>query len=119
MDEVGKVRANPWIAALVIMFVITMIFVATFLASMANKTGASVAVKRCIQLCREAKAKGMDLSHGPCLSNNVAPGWVCDVAHWPRLPIDNEPQNQCSAFREGAATHFVEVDENCHIIRVV
>lgn len=74
------------------------------------------AVQNCIELCRSYKG---NLSNGPCLSNEVAPGWVCDVAHSPRLDIDNLPENQCEAYRNGTATHFVEVDENCELIRAI
>jgi len=76
------------------------------------------AVTLCINLCKQAKEKGMDLSSGPCLSNYLMEGWVCDVAHWPRKDIDNKPENQCSAFREGRAKNFIEVDEECRLIRV-
>ncbi len=100
------------------MFIAAVLFVVLSVKSVAEKAGSSIAVKNCVELCQKAKEKGLDLSSGPCLSNNVAPGWVCDVAHWPRLPVDNDPQNQCVAFRKGIATHFVEVDENCNVIRV-
>lgn len=68
-------------------------------------------------LCQAELAKGTDLSAGPCLSNELAHDWVCDVAHSPRQDIDNLPENQCSAYREGRAHHFVEVDENCELIK--
>ena len=76
----------------------------------------------CINLCLEAKKNGMDLSNGPCLSDNNPSwnfaDWVCDVAHMPRKPVDNLPANQCQDFRSGKAHHFVEVDENCQVIKV-
>ncbi len=109
---------NPWIVGMLIVFVAAVVFVTVVMKNTAERVGASEAVERCVQLCKEAKDRGVDLSNGPCLSNNVAPGWVCDVAHWPRLPVDNDPKNQCEAFRKGIATHFVEVDENCQVIRV-
>ena len=71
----------------------------------------------CVNLCKNAR---INLSNGPCLANPINNSdWVCDVAHNPRQRIDNLPQNQCSAFREGRAHHFVEVDEHCRIIRIV
>lgn len=78
----------------------------------------------CWVLCKTAKAEGRDLSNGPCLEKetikNVPPEeyWVCDVAHSPRTDVDNNPENQCSAFREGKAKHFIELDENCKIIKI-
>ena len=75
----------------------------------------------CINLCLEAKlGRGtiLELDKSPCLSNEVIEDWVCDVAHDPRQDIDNMPENQCSAFREGKAHHFVELDENCEVIKI-
>lgn len=71
----------------------------------------------CINLCREQRDKGVDLSSGPCLSDRIMEGWVCDVAHDPRVDIDNNPANQCGAYLNGTARHFVEVDLNCNLIR--
>jgi hypothetical protein len=70
---------------------------------------------KCINLCFMAKDKGIDFTNGPCLGV-IATDWVCDVAHYPRQSIDNLPENQCLAFREGNAHHFVEVNENCKVI---
>ena len=76
----------------------------------------------CITLC-EANLKGnVDLSSGPCLSDNHpnwnVDDWVCDVAHSPRQDVDNLAENQCSSYGS-VASHFVEVDENCEFIREV
>lgn len=73
----------------------------------------------CIRKCQEELKAGKDLSKGPCLLNPIqeVKGWVCDVAHSPRVTIDNNPENQCSAFREGKANHFVEVSPECIFIR--
>ncbi|MBI2445635.1 eight-cysteine-cluster domain-containing protein [Candidatus Micrarchaeota archaeon] len=72
----------------------------------------------CVQSCREARARGTDLSAGPCLSNAAAPGWVCDVAHSPRQAVDDLDANTCPAFGV-SARHFVEVDQDCQIIQTV
>ena len=82
---------------------------------------AEMARAGCIELCREALDSGADLSDGPCLSDNNEQwnieDWVCDIAHSPRQAIDNEPANQCRAFREGRASHFVELAPDCAFIR--
>lgn len=72
----------------------------------------------------EAKLNGTDLSAGPCLSNHLQGDparpetvWVLDIAHNPRQAIDDLPANQCSAFREGKAKHFIELDENGQAIK--
>lgn len=72
--------------------------------------------EKCISLCKQ---QSIDLSNGPCLSNKIEKDWVCDIAHSPRQQVDNLPENQCSAFREGKANHFVEVTPNCELIRKV
>jgi len=74
------------------------------------------AITACVDLCKSSKE---NLSNGPCLSNEIIPNWVCDVAHSPRQAVDNLAENQCSAYREGLAKHFVEVDTNCNLITAV
>jgi hypothetical protein len=76
----------------------------------------------CVFLCESMKSK-IDLSNGPCLSDDNpdwdVEDWVCDVAHSPREPVDNLPENQCQDYRERKATHFVEVDPDCNFIKAV
>lgn len=64
------------------------------------------------------KEAGIDFSSGPCLTNDLMPGWVLDVAHDPRESIDNLIENQCQAFIEGRSKHFVEFDPQGNLIRV-
>jgi hypothetical protein len=64
----------------------------------------------------KAKTEGVDMRRGPCLGV-IAPGWVADVAHDPRQPVDDEPENQCEAYRSGEADHFVELDPEGNYIR--
>lgn len=77
----------------------------------------------CKELCQAELHVGEDLSNGPCLSDDNPEwdieDWVCDVAHNPREPVDNLPENQCQDFREGKAKHFVEVNPNCEFIKAV
>ncbi|MDO8498196.1 MAG: hypothetical protein Q7S44_00160 [bacterium] len=61
--------------------------------------------------------EGVDLSTGPCLSNDLMPGWVADLVHSPRQPVDDLPENQCVAFQEGRARHFVELDLKGNVVR--
>jgi hypothetical protein len=68
-----------------------------------------------MNLCREAVSKGLDISSGPCLADEIAPDWVCDVAHRPRTAEDDRDENQCPAFGV-TASRFVEVDLNCNLI---
>ena len=79
----------------------------------------ALAIIKCKNLCQEQNSTdGGDFEKGPCLSNAVVPDWVCDIAHSPRQEVDNDPANQCSAFRQGKAHHFVELNGNCETIKV-
>lgn len=72
----------------------------------------------CVDACQSALGNATDLSDGPCLLDPIAgTDWVCDVAHDPRQPLDNLPENQCSSYRSGVAHHFVEVSPDCGLIR--
>jgi hypothetical protein len=68
------------------------------------------------QAYREARERGVDMSRGPCLGV-IKEGWVADVAHDPRQDVDDEPANQCEAYRSGEADHFVELDPEGEFIR--
>ena len=63
-----------------------------------------------------AARRHTNFTSGPCLGT-VARDWVADVAHDPRQGIDDDPKNQCAAFRHGDAHHFVELDPDGHLIR--
>jgi len=121
IDSTDKVFRNVYVKSLII-FVWTVAagFIAYyiyFLLVTAQNAG-NAAVYGCVTTCRTALAVGADLSNGPCLSNSIASGWVCDVAHSPRQAVDDLPANQCSAYGT-SASHFVEVDTECKLIRAV
>ena len=106
---------------LAFMIIITLIIISGGCAQNPDqKDTGDTAKTECIDLCNQQLEKRTDLSAGPCLSDPgvIAGDWVCDVAHSPRLQVDNQQENQCKAFREGRALHFVEVDETCNIITV-
>jgi hypothetical protein len=77
------------------------------------------AYNECVSICKEYKDT-IDYSVGPCLSDQFGfkiDNWACDIAHTPRITEDNESQNQCQTILNGSANRFVELDENCAIIR--
>ena len=77
------------------------------------------AVNEAMAAYRQARADGTDLSRGPCIAEQL-PGlsdWVVDIAHDPRQPVDDVPQNQCRRYRSGQAHHFVELDTSGNLIR--
>lgn len=74
------------------------------------------ALKNALNAFSKAKSTGQDLAQGPCLGV-IAPDWVLDIAHNPRLAVDDQPQNQCADFQDGKAQHFVEMDKDGQIIQ--
>jgi hypothetical protein len=66
-----------------------------------------------------AQAKGTDFTNGPCIAERLTdlPDWSVDVAHDPREDVDNQPANQCQAYRQGKTHHFVELDPSGKLIR--
>ena len=73
-------------------------------------------VARAQQAFARAQARGVDMARGPCLGV-IEPGWVADVAHDPRQDVDDDPANQCAAYRNGTADHYVELDPTGEYIR--
>lgn len=80
-------------------------------------TDMDIAVARAQQLFQERKKIGEDFSKGPCLTNDLLPNWVADIVHNPRTEADNIAQNQCQAYREGRAKHFIELDMDGNVVR--
>ena len=69
-------------------------------------------------LFRKSLQAGTDMSVGPCLTNDLKPGWVVDIVHSPRQPIDNFSHYQCQAYLEGRAKHIVELDTAGNVVKV-
>ncbi len=77
------------------------------------------AIDACMSSCIHTRDAGDKMESGPCLLDPipVEPDWVCDIAHSPRMAADNLPENQCSFYRSGNSTHFIELDNQCNLIR--
>ncbi len=105
-------RKEVWFAIIILIVAVVMFFSRSASNNFDDKK--SKAIESCISKCLSAS----DLSNGSCLSNEIVSGWVCDVAHNPRQPIDDNPENQCSEYGK-SAKHFVEVNEKCELIRAV
>lgn len=82
-----------------------------------NVVEPDLAVLRAKEVWTIAVNQGQDLSNGPCLDNSLIDNWVLDIVHNPRQDVDNLPENQCSAYRDGTAKHFVELDVQGNLIR--
>lgn len=74
-------------------------------------------LKNALNLYIAKKQEGIDFSNGPCLGI-VAPDWVLDIAHSPRQPEDDKPENQCADFSKGHAHHFIELDPSGKLIQI-
>lgn len=70
------------------------------------------------EIYQEKKAQGIDMTSGPCLSEDIEIDWVLDIAHVPREPIDSLSENQCQNYRNGKAKHFIELDPKGKLIRI-
>lgn len=83
-----------------------------------DRADADRAVNQAKFVFTSRKAVGENFSSGPCLSDALMPGWVADIVHKPKQPVDDLPENQCPAFIEGRAKHVVEMDSEGIIVRV-
>lgn len=83
-----------------------------------NQAEEDLAIVKAQELCNVKLAEGEDLSNGPCISEDLMSGWVADIAHDPRQEVDDDPANQCQNYGEGKASHFVELDLNCKLIKL-
>lgn len=68
-------------------------------------------------LFKQKLLEDADLSSGSCLSNAIIPGWVADLVHEPREPVDDLPENQCAAYLSGEVVHIVELNLNGDLVR--
>ena len=67
----------------------------------------------------QARTAGTDLADGPCIAESLTDlaDWVVDIAHDPREDVDDDPANQCRRYRDGEASHFVELTPEGELIR--
>lgn len=86
-------------------------------SNLTPKSEVDTAINQARTIYKQKKATGEDFSQGPCLSNAILPNWVADIAHSPRIAADDLPHNQCPAYLEGRAKHFVELDPDGNLIR--
>ena len=110
---------------LLFLLTLTVIIFASYLTlaintqeSKPSKIEQETAINQAKLLYKHTKENGQDLSNGPCLSNALMKDWVLDIVHNPRQVIDDLPQNQCAAYIEGSARHFVELDLDGNLIRI-
>lgn len=112
-----KILVSLSLIVLLTTALLTLILNNAFVKISPSKSEIDTAINQAKYLYSQRKKLGEDFSSGPCLSEALLPGWVVDISHNPRLPIDDLPSNQCQTFREGRAKHLVELDINGNLIR--
>ena len=107
-----------WVCLVIVaMLLLALFFVYGFqINNGASEESMDYAKEACLMLC---KTVTFSKSDGPCLSDEIAPDWACDVAHNPRIEVDEWAENQCNSYRTGSVHHFVEVTPDCKFIRAV
>lgn len=76
------------------------------------------AEKKCVELCRAELSRGNLLETGPCLSEEIMPGWACDVVHSPRVSfLDDHKDNMCKNISAGKTKYVVEVTKTCALVK--
>ncbi len=117
IGNIVRYRVLPLAVAflLVILFIVVLVRLANTGADVVEERERAIALAQ--EVYARKKAEGMDFSAGPCLSENLMDGWVADIVHAPRQPVDDEPENQCQAYREGRAFRLVELDPDGNVIR--
>lgn len=111
--------------SLIIFLILAVILITSYLTLEINsglpkplaKSEIDTAINQAKHIYRQEKEKGRDFSNGPCLSDALLPNWVLDIAHNPRLPLDDLSENQCSLYLDGQSKHVVELDIEGNLIR--
>ena len=67
-------------------------------------------------LYNQKKAEEMQFN-SQCLG--LIGDYAVDIVHVPRTTEDNLAENQCSDYREGKVSHFIELDKDGNIVRIV
>jgi hypothetical protein len=69
-----------------------------------------------LALYNQKKAEQMNFS-SQCLG--TIDSYVVDIVHVPRNSEDNLAENQCEDYKSGLISHFIELNKDGNIIRIV
>lgn len=114
-------KINLFVIMMVVLFGVAFMVITTNKEPSYKKGTSTVndaAVRAAHDVYQKRVSQGVDLSAGPCLTNDLMSGWVVDLVHNPRQAIDDLPENQCQAYIEGRSRHFVELDLDGKLVRV-
>jgi len=108
---------KTWIVILIL--AVCLIFGAIYFKSIGSQDKENLedeAISCTLNLYKRAKEKGVKFD-SQCLG--VCGDYVVDIVHVPRSEEDNKPENQCKEYREGKIKHFIELDKEGNIVRVI
>ena len=105
---------------LLIVFLVVVVLIFVFYLRSCCEKSDNYLESRAVDLYNVKKAQGVDFD-SQCLGilKGVQGNYVVDIVHVPRSAEDNLPENQCEAYRNGTATHFIELDKKGNIVRIV
>ncbi len=75
-----------------------------------------VAISCAMSLYSQTRASGREIN-SQCLGR--CQDFSVDIVHVPRTSDDDLVENQCSDFRNKLTNHFIELDKNGEIVRIV
>ena len=78
-------------------------------------TEQQTAINCALGLYQQKKQEGIQFS-SQCLG--TCENYAVDIVHVPRTDEDNLVENQCSDFREGKVSEFIELDKDGSIVRI-
>jgi hypothetical protein len=73
-------------------------------------------INKAQELYQTKKAEGLEFS-SQCLG--TVENYAVDIVHVPRSAEDNLVENQCEDFRSGKVSHFIELDKDGNVVRIV
>jgi len=73
-------------------------------------------INQSLYLYEQRMSEGMEFS-SQCLG--IVGNYAVDIVHVPRSSEDNLVENQCEAYRNGEVTHFIELDKDGNIVKIV
>lgn len=110
------------IIALSVIAIVAVITILTDYRDLSYKPGTDAkrdfAVTYAKKIYKTSLEQGMDMSNGPCLTNNLFDDWVVDVVNNPKNELDDLPENKCSDYESGKRKHIVELDTKGSVVKV-
>jgi len=105
-----------WILIVILILIVVGFFV--FRDNIENEQEEQI-IAQALTLYEQKKAEGMQFS-SQCLGTiGDEVKYVVDIVHVPRSSEDNKPENQCEDYRTGKVSHFIELDKDGNLVRII